>query len=460
MTAITYVGVGAVAAGNNATVAPALPAGLAAGDLMVAVATIRNTAATIATPAGWLPVVSGGNVLIVARYYVAADPAPSFVFSGGAAGDTTQGVVAAWRTAVLSVNDGPFAITNASAANVTLPATFTPGRDNGLSLVFAWKQSAWTSVAALAGMTEIVDSPSVLGSGASIALDYRIDTTATALPAGPIVVTGGVSAVSKAYTLSIGQLAFITVTPQATYPPRNLISVTNLVIGDTVEIYRVVSGQRTLVRAGSSAGVTDPSFLRLDAEIPFGIPVSYVAVVEGVEYATSGVTYTLTGGKVAVTDAVTGLAAETVIMAWPSLEYSPQSSTFRAGGRNIVVRGEMGDPSGTIELYVETTSSLENLTSVLESATEGIVQIRQPGGYDGIDSYQAIVGANVRRFSQDGSDQRRLVELEAVEVESWAPALEAAGFTYADLEAAYVGLTYANLAGDYATYLALAQAEF
>lgn len=460
MTAITYVGVGATAAGNNATIAPALPAGLTAGDLMIAVATIRNTAASIAVPSGWLTLKADGNVLIVARYYVAADPAPSFVFSGGAAGDTTLGVVAAWRTAVLSVHDGPFAISNASAANVTLPATFTPGRDSGLSLVFAWKQAAWTSVAALAGMTEIVDVPSVLGSGASIAVDYRIDTTATALPAGPLVVTGGVSAVSKAYTLSIDQLAFITVTPQATYPPRNLVSVTNLVIGDAVALYRVVAGQRTLVRAGSSASVTDPSFLRLDAEIPFGVPVSYVAVVEGVEYATIGVTYTLTGGKVAVTDAVTGLAAETVIMAWPSLEYKPQSSTFRAGGRNIVVRGEMGDPSGAIDLFVETTSSLENLIGVLESATEGIVQIRQPGGYDGIDSYQAIVGATVRRFSQDGSDQRRLVELDAVEVESWAPALEAAGFTYADLEAAYTGLTYANLAGDYATYLLLAQASF
>lgn len=460
MTAITYVGNGGVVAANNASVQPGLPGGLVAGDLMVAAGFIRNTAATVATPAGWIPLLADGNVLVVCRYYAAGDVAPTFTFAGGVAGDTTEGTVCAWRTAALNLRNGPLAISNASAADVAIPAAYTPARDGCVSLAIGWKQSAWTSVAALTGMTEAVDAPTATGSGMSIALDYRIDTTAAALPAGPFVVTGGAAAISKGYTLSLDQLPALTAVEQAAYPPRVLLSLTNLIIGDAVEIYRVVSGARTLVRAASSLAVTDPAFLRIDAELPFGVPVSYVAVVEGMEIATTPVTYTLTGGKVAISDAVAGTSAEVIILSWPEKAYDRRASVYQPGGRNVLVSGDFTGYSGKIELFVSSTSSLENLRAVLDTATEGTVQIRQPGGYAGVDSYAGVLAAPERRFSQDGSDERRVVTLDAVEVEGWAPALEAAGFTYADLEAAYTGLTYANLAGDYATYLALAQAEF
>ncbi len=459
MTAATYVGAGAPAAADNATVTPALPAGLAEDDLMVAVATIRNSSGVVATPAVWVPLLADGHVLVVGRHYVTGDAAPAFTFTGGSAGDTTQGVVFALRTATMYLRNGPLASSNASAANVAIPAAYTPGRDGCVNLAIAWKQAAWTSVAALTGMTEALDAPSTTGSDSSIAVDYRIDTTAAAMPAGPFVVTGGAAAISKGYTLSLDQQAFITAVEQDVYPPRVLVSVTNLIIGDAVELYRVVSGVRTLVRAGTAESVTDPAFLRIDAEIPFGVPVHYVAVVEGAEYSTDPVTYTLPGGKVALTDAITGLAAEVTILAWPTKDYRPNATVFRVGGRNVAVTGQTPGHASTIDLYVETTSSLENLRDLLANATEGTIQMRQPGGYDGVDGYLAVLGAPERRFSQDGSDERRVVSLEVVEVESWAEALEAAGYTYADLEALYTGLTYADLAGDYATYLVLAQAD-
>lgn len=252
----------------------------------------------------------------------------------------------------------------------------------------------------------------------------------------------------------------IDATAQDVYPPRVLVAVTGLTLGDDVVVYRQVAGQRTPVRAGSAEDVADTSFLVIDAELPFGVPVTYVAVVNGADtYETTADTYTLPGGKVAVSDAIQALAAEVVILAWPEKTYPRQVSVFQVGGRNAVVSGPIGQASGTIELFVETTSASRNLDEVLRAATEGVVQIRQPGGYDGVDSYQAVLSATERRFSQDGSDERRIWSLDAAETDGWSPGLVARGFTYDDLAAAYTGLDYDDLEGDYATYLDLARAD-
>lgn len=254
-----------------------------------------------------------------------------------------------------------------------------------------------------------------------------------------------------------------TAVEQDAYPPRVLLTLTGLAVTgtpDAAELYRVVGGERTSVRGGSLEAATDPSFLRVDAELPFGVPITWLAVVNGEdEYTVGPITYTLPGGKVALSDAIAGTAAEVVILAWPEKDYNPQRSEFKVGGRNVVVSGDFGMFTGTIEFFLENTSSLDNLMSILATLTGNVAQLRQAGGYDDIDCYIAILGATKRRFSQDGSDQRRIVVLRVSETESWAPALEARGFTYQDLADAYDGLTYADLAGDYSTYLALAQAD-
>lgn len=229
----------------------------------------------------------------------------------------------------------------------------------------------------------------------------------------------------------------ITATEQDSWPPRVLVSVTGLTVGDGIAVYRVVGGERTPVRAGESIAV-DTSFLRIDAELPFGQPVSYLAVVnDDDEYATGPVTYVLPGGKVAITDAISGDSAEVVILAWDGKAYQRQASVFRVGGRNVVVSGELGMFEGTVELYTETTSARDAVMSLAGSATEGVVQVRQPGGYDGVDSYLAVLGVNDRRWSQDGSDQRRVISVDVAEVEGWAPALEARGYTLQDIADAY-----------------------
>jgi hypothetical protein len=232
----------------------------------------------------------------------------------------------------------------------------------------------------------------------------------------------------------------IDATEQDSWPPRVLVAVTGLTVGDQVIVYRSVGSVLTAVRGGTDEDVADTAFLVVDAEIPFGVPVSHVVYVNGVGFATDPVTYTLPGGKVALTDAITGAAAEVTIAAVGDLVHTRASARFRVGGRNLVVSGPMGQGEGTYELLVETTSAAENTMTLLRTATQGIVQIRQPGTsavsgdpYDGVDAYLAVDKATIRRFSQDGSDPRRLITLDFAVVDGWAGALTASGFTLGDI---------------------------
>lgn len=464
MSTITYVGAGTTSTAVNGPVTPVAHASTTTGDLVIVAASIRNSGTgTVVLPTGWTSLVDFGNMRVMAKIWDGV-AIPAITFAGGVANADCIGETATYRDvsreALVAVAASATQL-NGSAANIAYPG-LTVTHDRHLALLVAWKQDEGTAAASTpATMTATVDAINVIaGDDAFMCLRHVIQTTAANIASGTLTMTGGAAAISRVVLFALKPAATFTAVEQATYPPRVLLTLADLTIGDDVALYRVVSGVRTAVRAGTAVDVTDPSFLVLDAEIPFGVPVSYVAVVNGVEYSTSPVTYTLPGGKVVLSDAITGLAAEVVVSAWPAQSYDPRSSVFRVAGRNIVVSQPAAMWTGTLELYVEATSSVENLRALIANATEGILQIRQPGGYDGVDAYFVAVGVAIRRYSQDGSDERRIIALDAVEVEGWAPAMEAAGFTYADLEAAYTGLTYADLAGDYATYLLLAQAEF
>jgi len=256
-------------------------------------------------------------------------------------------------------------------------------------------------------------------------------------------------------------VATLTTILQDVYPPRVQLTLSGLTVGDDVALYRSVAGQRTLVRASAVTDIGSTALVVIDGELPFGVPVTWVAVVNGSDADTDGpTTYTLPGGKVVLSDAITGLAAEVVILAWPTKDYDRSSSTFPVGGRNVTVLGAWPMFSGDAEFYVDSTAGVRAVLDLLENATEGVIQVRQPGGYDGVDSFVAVLGAQERRMSQDGSDPRRVFVCSLSEVDGWSDELEASGYTYADLEAAYTGLTYADLNGDFATYLALAQGDF
>lgn len=198
---ITFVAAGAAAHGNAVSVSPGLPAGLATGDRMLMVAAIRNSGAGApVTPAGWTLHVDLGNFRLYSKVAGPGEVAPTVTFSGGVVNATTSAQIAAWRGAP-SV---PAAVgqSNASAQNVAY-AGITPAGDNCAVVVAGWKQDDWTSVATLAGMTEIGEPSSTLGDDQGLVWDYVIQTAAAAVPAGVFVVTGGAGAVSSALAVTL-----------------------------------------------------------------------------------------------------------------------------------------------------------------------------------------------------------------------------------------------------------------
>lgn len=467
---ITYVGAGAASTGNNAGLTPALPSGLADGDLLLAVASIRNSGTgTVAGATGWSPVAASGNLAVLGRFYNGSVTAPVITFSGGVANaDTIARVVAVRGVAPDALSQSVWAdLLNSSAQNIAFPALDVPGDGYGL-LMALWKQDDATSLTTPAGWTAVGLTSTTTGDDASQALFYQIQTTETDISSGSSTVTGGASAISRGLLLALKPAAAITTNLQDVYPPRVQVVVTGLTVGDSLAVYRVVAGQRTLVRASVVDAVADTAFVVVDAELPFGVPVSYVAVAAGTgEYTTSSATYDLPGGKVALSDAITGQAAEVVILNIGDQSYARDSARMRVAGRNVVVTGPAGQAEGSYDLYTETTSAHQNLLELLANATEATAQIRQPGislvsgdPYDGVDAYLAVDAWSVKRFSQDGSDPRRITTIQFAQTDGWAPNLAARGFTYEQMVDFYVGQTYADLAGDYATYLDLAQADF
>lgn len=253
----------------------------------------------------------------------------------------------------------------------------------------------------------------------------------------------------------------ITATTQATWPPRVAVTVSGLTAGDVVTVYRSSGGVRTAVRSAADVTMAGTTLGVVDAETPFGVPVLYVAHVNAADAAqTASATYSLPGGKVALSDAIGGQAAEVVITAWPEREKSRPSTMFVIAGRNVVVSGPLAQATGRVELFTETASARDSLLALLATATSGVVQVRQPGGYVGVDSYLSVRTVTERRFSQDGTDDRRAWILDVAEVDPWPAALSVPRFTLQDIADAYDTLTLAAIAADHADLVSLSLADF
>lgn len=463
---ITYVGAGTSATGNNASVTPTKHASTTDGDLVVVAASIRSSGTGVpVTPSGWSVLAGNGNLVVYGIIWSSSFTVPAFTFTGGAAGDDTIAQIFTFRGIEPRLNDAVAAIggqLNGSAQNIAYPALDVPG-DAHLLVLVGWKQDDWTSVATPSGFVAGPVTSTTTGNDAAQVVFYAIETTEFDIVSGSLVVTGGASAISRSTWVALRPAATLTVTEQDVYPPRALVAVSGLTLGDQLTIYREVGGLRTQVRGGSTSSATDTGFVIVDAELPFGTPVRYVAAVnEAVEYVSAATTYTLPGGKVALSDAITGQAAEVVILAADDRTTTRDSARFRAGGRNLVVSAPYGGPEGSYELYLENTVARDNLIALLTNATEGVVQIRVPlaDTYEGVDGFLAVDRFTEKRWSQDGSDSRRTVTIEYAEVAGWAADLVARGFTYGEVETYYSGITYAAAAGDYATYLDAVQGDY
>lgn len=260
----------------------------------------------------------------------------------------------------------------------------------------------------------------------------------------------------------------LTLTAQSAYPSRVLITVTGIDVGQVVTITRTPAGSTTAttVRGAHAVTMTSNALVIVDAEAPYGVLLTYRLLIAtgitgaDVEYNSATITLTLAGSKVALSDAVTGNAVEVVILAWPEKAIERSSSVFAVGGRNIVVSGQGGGFASSLQLFTETDTARAAVVDLIKNATSGIVQLRQSGGYDDVDCYMFVQRITPTRWSQDGTDQRRIIALDVVETGPWAPTLLAATFTYEDVYNAYLGESYADLAEDYSSYLDLAIGDF
>lgn len=194
--------VGAASHGDNATLNPALPAGQVAGDILVCVTAIRNTSANADTPVGYLTHFTPGNFQVATKISTGGgEVAPSCTYSGGALGDTTSAFMFAIQNGANGHTDGN-ALTNGSAQNIAFPSC-PLSKANGIAILFAWKQDDYTSVAAPADWTEIIEASTVTGNDQSLYAAYQVVAFnwEDATRSDTLVVTGGAAAISKAFIL-------------------------------------------------------------------------------------------------------------------------------------------------------------------------------------------------------------------------------------------------------------------
>lgn len=207
--AASYLGVGTMAAGDNATLSPALPAGTQAGDLLLMLASIRSSGTgSPNTPSGWSSVLDMSNLKIFAKIQADTESASASInFSSGASGDTTLAQVAAFRNVPLNVVATATQL-NGSAANIAYPGVTVP-IDNTAIIGAAWKQDDWTSISGGPGTLISSSATSTLGNDASEAWWRTIQTAKSNISSGTITVTGGASAVSRAGLVVLGPAGHI-----------------------------------------------------------------------------------------------------------------------------------------------------------------------------------------------------------------------------------------------------------
>jgi hypothetical protein len=216
-----YIAAGAVASADNASVTPALPAGITpdVAQLLVIWATIRNSGTgTVNTPTGWTVLAQVSpqrNVTVFGRYYVTGDAAPTITFTSGAAGATCMARMFAFSALSMALASGTKPVPaahlqlNSSAQNIAYPA-LTVNRDGSVALLFVWKQDDFSALSTPSGFTAVSADATTTGDDAGIGVYY--DLTGASAAAGTITVTGGASAISRAVVLALRPLQSADVT--------------------------------------------------------------------------------------------------------------------------------------------------------------------------------------------------------------------------------------------------------
>jgi hypothetical protein len=460
---ISYVAAGA-SAQHADTITPAYPGGTAAGQLAVLQVVSAHPDEMIpSTPSGWTRAgtFSGGGGSFGAgagprrltwfvRVLTGGDAAPttSIPAASGSAMDgriftlsRSAGVGWLWSA---SFGEDTSSGTSFSAA-CSSPVTFRPGdfcllgyaiASSGLGL----SAENITAVGITFGtVTERADEAVTNGNTA------RFGTATCSVTAGAASQTPTVTAtLSAASTGAAGVLRLredvpkgdITATPQSVFPPRNLIAVAEMLAGDvvTATIFREVGTDLTPLRGAASIDVTGQDVLiRVDAEQPFGVPVTYAArLVDslGEESLVYSGPITSTVDADVISDAIRGIGAAVKLESPLEKRRDRDATSFNVGGRMVVVARRRSAASSTVTVRTESDEDGDALDQILDDATEGVVLIRKQSSLPRLDGHFAVPSDTE---SPTWYNEVRWWTLEAVRVEAWADVLEAAGFTLQDL---------------------------
>lgn len=248
-TSPSYVAAGVAATANNASVAPALPAGYAEGDLLVVFAAIRNSGAgSVVTPSGWSVLLRVDNIALFGkRAGSGVESAPTVAVTGGVVNADVIAQMAAFRNAELTPAATSYQL-NPSGQNITYPGLPAVDATWALALILGWKQDDWTSVATATGATAEIGEPDITtGDDTGIVWNYQLmDTTPVAVAPGAFVVTGGASAISYGATVALRRADYVTRTTATTTPPMT-------------EVWLKFPGQPYLNRSVTLTGWTETS---------------------------------------------------------------------------------------------------------------------------------------------------------------------------------------------------------
>lgn len=465
---ISYFGSGALAQAG-ASITPAYPVSTVAGQLAVLVVVSGSSAeSTPSTPSGWTlaATLSGGGgtwgsgtgprrLTYFVRVLAGGDTAPTTAIPSGA-GSVIAGQIhvlarnagTGWRWAATTGADTSSG-TGFSAAGADA-LTWATGDTVVLGYAIPSGTASLTAEAASASgitfgtVTERTDTNLTTGNLARVGVATQAVTAGTGTQAPTVAATLAAASTGVAGVLRVREAtAAIVATAQTAFPPRTLVTVTGMATGDTVTatIYRRVGSARTAVRAASSVDVTALSaLLRVDAEMPFGVAATYEADLTDVNgavwtVATSG-SITTTVGSDIVSDAVQGIgAAVTLTPGWDKAK-DRDAAVLNPGGRLVVVSRRRATAQATISMRTETYADGDDLEETLRGATEGVIQVRHRVTHPRVDGHYAAL-SDVQ--SPTYYDERATWTIATAEVEPWPDSLEAAGFTLADIAAAYPG---------------------
>ncbi|MCQ9178739.1 hypothetical protein KMT30_06775 [Streptomyces sp. IBSBF 2953] len=483
---ISYVAVGALSQAAN-TITPAYPAGATSGRLAILQVVSGHPNDSIpSTPSGWTLIESfsggGGSfgsgtgprrLTWFARVLIGSDAAPTTTLPTGT-GSLLAGHIhvlsrsagTGWRWGSSSGEDTSsgtgFSVVAAASLTWAVGDFALIGYALPVSTASLTAEAVTATGITFGTVTERADDQVTSGNAGRFGAATGSVTAGSGTQAATLAATAAVATTGVAGVLRVREAsAALAATAQNASPPRVLTAVTGMLAENIVNatVYRVLDTGRTPVRAASAVDVTGTdALLRVDAEQPFGVAVSYLAELTDA----NGLTWTVTSGSITstvttdvISDAVQALGAAVRLETPLDKQRTRDASVFNVGGRYVVVSRRRSKAQATIQVRTETDEAGDDLQAVLDGATGGVILLRKQTTMSRLDGYFAITEDTESPTWYDGF---RWWILEAIEVEPWPDNLEARGFTLQDIGNNYSSLQ--DVADDNATLLALAQRSF